>query len=313
MTRTISVAAILALVAMLSAAPANAQVARTFVSAAGSDSNNCANVATPCRHFQNAVQVTVPGGEVVALDPANYGSISITHQITINGQGWAYIAPPSGGDAITITAGASDKVTIHGVVLDGVGVTGTTNGIRFTTGASLSVSNSTIQNLSGTGIYFVPSVASNLFMSETSAINNGSDGISVFPTSAGVQVVAVLNRVEANNNGNNGIGMNASRGANVINATASDSVAAGNGGIGFNATSGASGYASLSLFRCVTSGNGTGLEANGTLGILVLAQMLVGGGNGAVWVIANSGTINSFGDNYRYFGNAGGVTPFSKF
>ena len=76
-----------------SRASAGSGAARTFVSAAGSDSNNCANVATPCRHFQTAVTATAPGGEVVALDPANYGSMTINHQITINGQGWAYVAP----------------------------------------------------------------------------------------------------------------------------------------------------------------------------------------------------------------------------
>ena len=63
------------LASVLVAASAQAQVARTFVSTAGSDSNNCANVATPCRHFQTAVNATAPGGDVVALDPGNYGAI----------------------------------------------------------------------------------------------------------------------------------------------------------------------------------------------------------------------------------------------
>ena len=31
---------------------------RTFVSAAGSDSNNCANVVTPCRHLATAYAAT---------------------------------------------------------------------------------------------------------------------------------------------------------------------------------------------------------------------------------------------------------------
>src|ERR1700731_2846090 len=77
------------LASVLVAASAQAQVARTFVSTAGSDSNNCANVATPCRHFQTAVNATALGGDVVALDPGNYGSITVTRGITIDGQGWA--------------------------------------------------------------------------------------------------------------------------------------------------------------------------------------------------------------------------------
>jgi len=44
MARTNFIAAALALAITLPAVPAQALVARTFVSAAGSDSNNCANV-----------------------------------------------------------------------------------------------------------------------------------------------------------------------------------------------------------------------------------------------------------------------------
>jgi hypothetical protein len=58
-------------------------VSRTFVSAAGSDSNNCANVATPCRHLANAYAATAPDGEIYVLDPANYGSLTITHGVSI--------------------------------------------------------------------------------------------------------------------------------------------------------------------------------------------------------------------------------------
>jgi hypothetical protein len=72
------------LVCQLPAMPAQAaQVARTFVSAAGSDSNNCANVATPCRHLANAYAATAPGGEIDVLDPANYGALSISHAVSV--------------------------------------------------------------------------------------------------------------------------------------------------------------------------------------------------------------------------------------
>jgi hypothetical protein len=52
------------LVGSLPAAPAQAAAARTFVSAAGSDSNNCTNVATPCRHLAAAYAATAPDGEI---------------------------------------------------------------------------------------------------------------------------------------------------------------------------------------------------------------------------------------------------------
>ena len=123
MTRTAIMAAALALATTLPAVPAQAGAARTFVSAAGSDANNCTNVATPCRHMAAAFAATAADGEIYVLDPANYGSLTITHGVSIEGHGWASIAPPSGGNAITINANAGDKINIIGVVLDGTGET----------------------------------------------------------------------------------------------------------------------------------------------------------------------------------------------
>ncbi len=144
MTR-FAIAAALALAAVLPAVSAHAQAPRTFVSAAGSDSNPC-SFAAPCRHFQAAVNATTVGGEVDALDPAGYGPIvTITQAITIEGQGWSYIAPPAGGNAITINAGSGD-VTLRGLSLNGAGITGGTNGIVFNSGDSLAVTDCLARN-----------------------------------------------------------------------------------------------------------------------------------------------------------------------
>src|ERR1700675_1904198 len=103
MTRTILIAAALALAVRPPAAPAQAAGApRTFVSAAGSDGNNCTNVATPCRHMAAAYAATAPNGEIYVLDPANYGSLTITGPVSIEGHGWASIAPVASQAAITI-------------------------------------------------------------------------------------------------------------------------------------------------------------------------------------------------------------------
>jgi hypothetical protein len=143
-TRLPSALLVTALACSVFAVSAQAQSPRTFVSAAGSDSNPC-SFAAPCRHFQAAVNATSPGGEVDALDPAGYGPITITQAITIEGQGWSYIAPPSGGNGITINAVSGD-VTIHGVSLNGAGITGGTNGIVFNSGSSLTVTDCVVQN-----------------------------------------------------------------------------------------------------------------------------------------------------------------------
>src|ERR1700692_3533130 len=122
-----------AFVCLLPAVPAQAAAARTFVSAAGSDSNNCTNVATPCRHLATAYAATAANGEIYVLDPANYGSLTITGPVSIEGHGWASIAPVSGQAAITINGNAGDAINIIGVVLDGTAIT-TTTGIAFSSG-----------------------------------------------------------------------------------------------------------------------------------------------------------------------------------
>ena len=206
MTRTIFIAAALALAVTLPAVPAQAAGApRTFVSAAGSDSNNCTNVATPCRHLAAAYAATAANGEIYVLDPANYGSLTITGPVSIEGHGWASIAPVSGQAAITINANPGDKINIIGVVLDGTALASTT-GIQFNSGGSLTVRDSVIRNFDVDGIAFEPntSTLSQLFVSNTLVSDNGGNGIDIGPSGSGT-TNGVLDHVEMENNGSNGL------------------------------------------------------------------------------------------------------------
>src|ERR1700740_2887753 len=80
-----------------------AQAQRLFVSATGLDGNPC-TFASPCRTFQHAHDVTGANGEIDVLDPAGYGSLTITKGISIQGHGFSGISVPSGGTGITINA-----------------------------------------------------------------------------------------------------------------------------------------------------------------------------------------------------------------
>src|SRR6266481_9627937 len=75
-------AALALFAAALHAAPAQAQLLRSFVSGIGSDSNACTRTA-PCRTFAFAITHTNAGGEIYALDPAGYGPVTITKSISI--------------------------------------------------------------------------------------------------------------------------------------------------------------------------------------------------------------------------------------
>src|ERR1700688_3113721 len=99
----IIMAAALALAVTLPAASAQAAGRdRVFVASYGSDSNPC-TFGSPCKTFQNAINVVAQGGEVTAIDSAGFGTFTISHAVTItspNGVEAGIAAPASGAAAI---------------------------------------------------------------------------------------------------------------------------------------------------------------------------------------------------------------------
>ena len=283
------------LVCCLPAAPAQAAGApRTFVSAAGSDSNTCTNVATPCRHLAAAYAATAPNGEIYVLDPANYGSLTITGPVSIEGHGWASIAPVSGNPAITINApGVTDKINIIGVVLDGTGLANT-QGILFNSGGTLTVRDSVIRNFSNSGIFFGPSAStpSQLFVSNTLLSDNGGNGIGITPSGSGT-TNSVLSHVEVDNNG--GPGLFVATISQTINVAFSDSVSTNNLD-GITASSGGTTVKVMVRNSTVTNNAADGLDAQGT-GAVILATRSTVLGNATEWAISSGGSVLSFGDN----------------
>jgi hypothetical protein len=303
-----------ALICSLPAAPAQAQALRTFVSAAGSDSNNCTDVSTPCRHLAQAYAATAAGGAIEVLDPANYGGLTISQAISIDGHGWTAMAAGSGFTAISINAGPSDKINIRGVVIDGLGFANNT-GISFTAGGSLNVQDSVIRNFGGVGIGFVPNASSSLFVSDTLLTDCGI-GVYLAPTGAGTDT-AVFNRVEVYNNapveGFSILGVNSSGGS--ITATVSESTISGNtNGIHVKSTSGQA-VAKVTVFHSVVANSQfNGFIVDGTNATVTLAQSAVMGNAGTGWDILNSGVIQTYLDNY-FNGNGtntGSLTTIGK-
>jgi hypothetical protein len=294
MTRTtIVIAAALALAVTLPAVPANAQLARSFVSAAGIDSNNCANVATPCRHFATAYAATAPNGEIYVLDPANYGSLTITHAVSIQGHGWGSVSAPAGGTAIIINAGPNDAVNLSGLTIDGTGIGAW--GIVFNSGASLVIENCVARNHTSSGIGLQPAAPARIAVSNTIVANNGVHGIYLQPSGSG-NVNAVFNRVEAYSNGQEGIGIfgNVLSSGGSVWAKVVDSVAAYNND-GFYALGRSDTHnVALFVFRSTTMvNNRAGLYVDqGAAGYPSRSNF-----SGDNWVQVNGNCIFSTGDN----------------
>jgi hypothetical protein len=78
---------------------------RTFVSSTGLDTNPCSRTA-PCRSFGTAVTVSIAGGEVIVLDSAGYGPVSIDKSISL-------IAPAGVHAGITAPIGSNFGVYMN--------------------------------------------------------------------------------------------------------------------------------------------------------------------------------------------------------
>src|SRR5215831_18718863 len=127
-----------ALFLALLAVPANAQATRTWVSGVGDDVNPCSRTA-PCKTFAGAISKTASGGEINCLDPAGYGSVTITKPITIDCHEIFGSILHSGVNGIVVSfdnfAATGGAVRIRNLNFNGAGTTLGTNAVRILGGA----------------------------------------------------------------------------------------------------------------------------------------------------------------------------------
>jgi hypothetical protein len=148
---------------------AHAQASRTWVSGVGDDANPCSRTA-PCKTFAGAISKTAAGGEIDALDPGGYGTVTITKGITIDGGGGQVAsALASGTNGIVVQAGPTSVVTLRNLSVNGINGTGSggLNGIRYLSGAALHVEHCNIFGFTGDGINVATSTTAALFVTDT--------------------------------------------------------------------------------------------------------------------------------------------------
>jgi hypothetical protein len=135
-----------ALICPLFAVPAHAQRARVFVASYGNDANPC-TFLSPCKTFQQAVNVVAAGGEVTAIDSAGFGPIDISKSVTITsppGVEAGVTAVTNNQSAIVIHPASHFVVTLRGLTVEGGGtglngiILGSTGGERSTSSTAWS-------------------------------------------------------------------------------------------------------------------------------------------------------------------------------
>jgi Right handed beta helix region len=292
------VAAALLSITVLQATPALAQHA--FVAARGSDTNPC-TFAAPCRTFQHAHDTVAANGAIDVLDPADYGALTITKAITIEGRGFASIAVAGGATGITVNATLMDAVSLSGLVIEGGGIGA--NGIVFSGAKSLAVENCVVRKMSGSGLFFARSVRYLQSLSvSNSYFTDNSYGIRIQPQTTGT-VAAAIERVALSGNAA-GLWVYGIGGTGAINVAVTDSVAANNNvGFAVHSEFGHS-VSSLVLTHATAAGNVIGVRAIAGVGAesrqfatVRIAQSTVTGNLIGYEALAN-GVILSYGDNY---------------
>jgi hypothetical protein len=220
----------LVLVALVLPSSAFGQATRTWVSGVGDDANPCSRTA-PCKTFAGAISKTAAGGEINIIDPGGFGGVTITKSISIRARGGTGGALVSGTNAIVINAAATDKVTIDGLDINGIGTGAQTSltGIKVLSAAKVNILNNDIYRFRA-GVAIVPTSATTRVVLRNNQIHDNGLGVINAPGNASVSsTVATLryNTITDNNCGvvSGAFGANASTpdaniecGAAVFNA-----------------------------------------------------------------------------------------------
>ena len=268
-------------------APAHAQM-RTWVSGVGDDMNPCSRTA-PCRTFAAAIVKTAANGTINCLDPAGYGTVTITKSMTIDCHdilGSILVGSDTPGVVINIDPKDPIRtVRLRNLDISGAGVGSL--GISILSAAAVIVEDLEITGLVKQGISDTRAEAGSLLVVKNTTIaNNAGVGITVAATQTNN---AVLDNVHAIKNA---FGVAIGKGNSV---TINRSVFTANVTAGLEADSGAQ----LTVDNSVVSNNATGVSAGGA--VALANTDITYNGTGI------SGPTTSFGTN-RIFGNASAGT-----
>ena len=268
---------------------------RTYVSGLGNNSNPC-TAALPCQTLQAALAKTTPGGQIYALDSANYGYVTINQAVSIiSGRGTTGIlAAITSVSGVTINAGANDIINLQGLDIDGAG--SGSNGILFNSGSSVNIQNSVIRGFTS-GINFKPTASSAITVSNT-LISNNSTGF-IFQNSA--ISTGVLNDIQLVNNGS-GIVAAGSSSTAPATLTIQSSMVANNSAVGILASS----FSNVTVSNTTLANNGVAVEAE-SAGALIQVSGSTLTGNSTGWMALGGGQVTSSGNNSSG-GNASGNT-----
>jgi len=249
-----------ALAAALAATPSLA-IQRTFVASYGNDANAC-TLGAPCRSFTAALLKTSGFGEIIVLDSAGYGPVTIAKSVSIIApQGiYAGVTVPS-GDGITVNS-LSAIVALRGLTINGQGTGGI--GINIKSATRVNIEGCVISNMSSNGILDT-SPGSQLTVLDTIVRSNGGTGIGIAADAS-----VVVDHVRSEQNKFDGFYI--VPGTTQARSALTDSLFAQNGGNGISVDSASGASTTADVERSTLSDNAAnGLIVFGNAGVASVA------------------------------------------
>ena len=155
------------------------QATRTWVSGVGDDVNPCSRTA-PCKTFAGAISKTAAKGEINVLDPGGFGAVTITKAIHIRARGNTAGVLTNAANAINVSAGVNDRVTLTGLDINGLDTAA--SGIKINSGKVVRIETAQIYGFATAGVNFTSSTAnSSVIIQDTSIHDNvgAANGVAV--------------------------------------------------------------------------------------------------------------------------------------
>jgi len=274
-----------------------AQATRTWVSGVGDDANPCSRTA-PCKTFAGAISKTADGGEIDALDPGGFGTVTITKSVTIDGTtgaGFAGVLAAGTNGIIVNDSGSgapnSKIVSLRNLSINGA-VTGF-DGIRILSAKEVNIEGCIIANFKGNGtnsdgvdIAYTTAVAGNQDVKITNCIIRDvtGNGIRVQNTAGGGAVLVTVDNCHLDTS------------FNGIGTTTGAIVQVANSFFTFNTNAGLSvqaGTSQVDVDSCDFHSNANGITSAASTTRIANCR-ISGNGNGLNFT---GGVIQSFGDN----------------
>lgn len=241
-----AVAGALVIYPCVAPAPARAGVV-SFVSGKGVDAGTCSAITSPCKTLAFALSKTSAGGEIKALDAADYGPATITQSVTIFGVEGASVFLNAAGDGIVVNAGSTGVVNLIGLSFDGFGAG--TRGVLLNSAATIKIKNCIFRRWGQNAIKLAPTSAAKAYLENITIVRGGNVAV-LFEPVAPATIDSAVSRFSSIDSL---VALQARAGSKV---TVEDSVANHNTVNGFIVDSGAQ----LRLARTTAVGNINGVS-----------------------------------------------------